>query len=123
MRRAPQSPARPLQISSFVFSLHFTSAGQSTTATARLPAPYGDICTIFWRVITASRAMVCHISKLWLRPVLFHAHCYLERQLDPTAARASAELAEGLPARHRLPAGDQVPRRGISARADRGTRV
>src|SRR3954467_529157 len=26
MRRAPQSPARPLQISSFVFSLHFTSA-------------------------------------------------------------------------------------------------
>src|SRR5690348_1044614 len=39
-----------------------------------------------------------------------HAHCHLERQFGPPAARAPSGLAERAPAGHRLPAGDQVHR-------------
>src|SRR6266404_2307218 len=56
-------------------------------------------------------------------PGLFHAYCYVERQFDPAAARSSPDLAEGLLARNRLPAGNQMCRRGVSAAGDRGARL
>ncbi len=52
-----------------------------------------------------------------------HAHSHLERELHPPADRPSGDLAEGDLAGHRLPAGDQVPGRGLPARADRGARL
>src|SRR3954468_22671614 len=50
------------------------------------------------------------------QPGRLHAHCHLERELDQAANRKPQRLAAGAAARHRVPAGNQVPGRDLSAR-------
>src|SRR5271166_6195046 len=51
------------------------------------------------------------------------AHRDLERQLRPPASAAPSRLSEGGEPRRALPAGDQVPRRAVSAPRSRGPRL
>src|SRR5215470_4461795 len=75
-------------------------------------------------VTTAGWPMVCHYRKNWVTgPGHFHAYCYVERQFDPAAARKPPDLAQGVLAGDRLPAGDQVHRRGLPAAGDRIARL
>ncbi len=51
------------------------------------------------------------------------AHRHLERQFRPPKAAPPPRLSEGGSARRSLPAGDQVPRRAVSAHGGRGARL
>ena len=71
-----------------------------------------DLIGASFRVVNPNATASCGCGTSFsIREIAsFHAYSDLERQFGPAADRASRDLAEGLLARRRLPAGDQMRR-------------
>jgi iron-sulfur cluster assembly accessory protein len=71
-----------------------------------------DLIGASFRVVNPNATASCGCGTSFSIREIFipDAYCDVERQFHPAADRSSADLAEGLFARHRLPAGNQMRR-------------
>src|SRR3954449_11892497 len=108
------APANKIQ---FRFFIVLVCAGSERPGKPLLPLD-GEFCALF---VNGYHSLTVHgmplLENVGLR--FLHADSDLEREFGPAADRASAGLAERMRAGHRVPAGNQVRGRGLSAAGDR----
>src|SRR5258707_11105069 len=106
------SPTPPAKMIKLRFFITFHASRPAPPGRSGFLPCDGGICALFLNGYhsPAMHGMPLKLNFVVTNPGPFHAYCHLERQFDQTAARPSADLAQGLCPRHCLPAGNQVRR-------------